>query len=251
VCIPLGLHGNWAILLVTAAGTLLALLTGALPQWREEKYACRRNRKKVVVLTGGNGTRNVMVVIDSHGKGLDLEDLAAAESPRLRRVDGETNIILGHPLRLLLTQVASILLSVLWILVLITVTALNQDPWYLLAIGGLGMVQNVVAAGARRDNGTSGIHLDKIESFKQSKVMDALMDSESAYAGVGRVLLEEFFPNGSLRLPERQWWEGNRSAYEEHRQKTREDSLENNEVTEQASALRKEYETLHIKSKSQ
>jgi hypothetical protein len=32
--IPCALNGNWAILMITGAGTLLALITGALPQWR-------------------------------------------------------------------------------------------------------------------------------------------------------------------------------------------------------------------------
>ena len=46
--IPCRLHQDWAILLLTAGGTLLALITGALPQWRFEKWACRRETKKVV-----------------------------------------------------------------------------------------------------------------------------------------------------------------------------------------------------------
>ena len=46
--------GNWRILLVTSAGTALALIHGSLPQWREEKYACG---KKIASLSpGGTAT---------------------------------------------------------------------------------------------------------------------------------------------------------------------------------------------------
>ena len=36
--IPCGLHGNWAILLITGIGTILAFATGALPQFGKEKW---------------------------------------------------------------------------------------------------------------------------------------------------------------------------------------------------------------------
>lgn len=41
-------------------------------------------------------------------------------------------------------------LSVLWVVLLLTVEALNGDNWYMLASRGSGMVQNVVAAEARK-----------------------------------------------------------------------------------------------------
>jgi hypothetical protein len=74
------LWGDWGILTITAAGTLLALLTTAIPQWRVEKYACRRRSKKIAITTG-NGSRNIIVIL-GEGKTIDLEDLAAAEGPR-------------------------------------------------------------------------------------------------------------------------------------------------------------------------
>ena len=75
--IPFGLFGDWSILLVAAAGIVLSFLTGALPQWRSEKWACRSGTTKTVVLTRGNGSQHAIVVIGD-GKGLDLEDLATA-----------------------------------------------------------------------------------------------------------------------------------------------------------------------------
>ena len=72
--IPLGLYDDWSILLVAAAGTVLALVTGSLPQWREEKWHAGR-QKKDVALTLGNGTRHVIIVLGADW-GLDLEHLA-------------------------------------------------------------------------------------------------------------------------------------------------------------------------------
>ncbi|PBK87263.1 hypothetical protein ARMGADRAFT_1016768 [Armillaria gallica] len=207
--IPCALHQNWSILFITAAGTMLAFATGALPQWRSEKWACRRKTKKVLSVTGGNGTRGV---------GLDLEDLAAAEPPRMRPRGKDDNYAF------LFTQVACLTLATLWIVFLITVTALKQDTWYLLAVGCLGMVQNVLVAGTERHIGTSGIHLEKIEEYQQEEVMDALMDLEEDYPNVGKSLVGELFPSG-LHEAETQWWAGSKEGYEKLREEKRPDSL--------------------------
>ncbi|ESK85015.1 hypothetical protein Moror_15736 [Moniliophthora roreri MCA 2997] len=216
--IPFGLYGDWSIFLVTVAGTILALVTGALPQWRREKWACRRESKKVFLLTGGNGTRNVMVIF-SNGKGLDLEDLAGAESPMVSR-PGRHDLprVFGLPGALLITQVACLFLLVLWIIFLITVTSIKQHAWYLLLVGGLGMLQNAFAAGAHRPIGTSGVHLEKVREFRGKKVMHALMDFEVAYPKKCQPLLREFFP-GNLRQAEEKWWAGDRTDYDEERRK--------------------------------
>jgi hypothetical protein len=189
--IPCIREDDWSILLITSAGTILALFTGALPQWRFEKWACRRNTKKTFCLTGGNGTRDVMVIIGKE-VGLDLEDLAAAESPRLlRRNERRTQRkLMDLPLAFRITQISCIALSVLWIILLITVTSLKQNTWFLLLVGGLGMGQNVVVAGARRKPSASGIHLTKVKEFKERKVMYVLMDVEKEYPGTGRSLID-------------------------------------------------------------
>ncbi|CAK9260005.1 unnamed protein product [Sphagnum jensenii] len=236
--IPCGLYNDWGIILVTAVGTLLALVTGMLPQWHFEKWACRRKTKKVVILTGGNGTRHVMVIIGD-GKGLDLEDLAVGESPRMRKRTEHSNrlarrecdlegkdkneilMLRGVPVSFWITQVSCLILAFLWIVFLITVAGLKQNTWYLLAIGGLGMIQNVVIAGVSREPSAMGIHLTKIESIEQFKVMDALMDLESYLEGCGRSLLPEFF-NGKLRPAEEKWWDGSdKVQYERARREQR------------------------------
>jgi hypothetical protein len=82
--VPFGLYYDWGVFMITGAGTILALITGSLHQWRAEKFACRRNTKKVVAITQGNGSRYVMVIFGCR-RGLDLEDLAAGEGHRMKR----------------------------------------------------------------------------------------------------------------------------------------------------------------------
>jgi hypothetical protein len=225
--IPCIREDDWSILLITSAGTVLALFTGALPQWRFEKWACRRNTNKTLCLTGGNGTRNVMVIIGS-GVGLDLEDLAAAESPRLlrRNESRAKHTLMDLPLAFRITQISCIALSVLWIVLLITVTGLKQNTWFLLLVGGLGMGQNVVVAGARRKPSASGIHLKEVKEFKEHKVMHVLMDIEREYPGTGRSLLSTFFPDEKgLRRLEIDWWNGDREGFDRKRAENTNDHI--------------------------
>ncbi len=74
---------DWLIFTVALGGTLLALAGGALPQWREEKWSCRKldecdavqenlPMSKTIILTRGNGHRHVLVIC-SDGTGLNLE----------------------------------------------------------------------------------------------------------------------------------------------------------------------------------
>ncbi|VDB92022.1 unnamed protein product [Peniophora sp. CBMAI 1063] len=239
--IPCVLCGDWGVLLVTVIGTLLCLCTGALPQWRLEKYSGRRDRAKVVALTGGNGSRDVLVIVNP-GYGVDLEDLAAAHIPQHRHalnrlrdsIQGghsgsadsgtseDTSVrtdraIFGVPVGLRLTQFICVVFTSAWIALLITVEALNMQPWYLLLVGGLGMLQNVVVAGAKRTPAAHGIPLTLVEEITRSKVMHALMDVEVAYPTLGRVLLGEFFSAASIQQDERDWWNGDRKRYNAQR----------------------------------
>jgi hypothetical protein len=79
---------------------------------------------------------------------------------------------------------------------------LKEDAWYLLAIGGIGMVQNfVIAATAARTLGAHGLHLKAVKAFEEQKVeqkvIGALEKLELMYLKVG-ASLPVFFP-GALR----------------------------------------------------
>jgi len=196
--IPGVVNNDWNTMIITAGGTVLALAGGALPQWRKEKWNCRplkKGLKEVLCLTRGNGNKDV-IVITCEGEGLlRLEDLATSRDTRDR-----------------LTIIATSLLSVLWIVLLLTVAGLQAHAWYMLAIGSLGMVQNGLAAGCRRSPDTAGIHLDRVCHLHKDKVIQALMMAEEIERYVGLSLTSVFFPAG-LRENEIEWVESTRARY--------------------------------------
>lgn len=193
--IPLRLEEDWNVMLITGAGIVLAFLSGSLPQWKKEKWSCRKNSKKDVILTRGNGSQHA-ILIRGKNVGLDLEDLAAAQLQ-----GGNFRAELDFK-----TRVALVFLALLWILLLITATGERSNPWYLLGIGTIGLLQNVMVAGFRRRPEAIGIHLDFVEVVAETKVMKTLFALEEKYEGAGRHLLPIFFP-GTLRPEEIQRWE--------------------------------------------
>ncbi|KAL1885310.1 hypothetical protein Plec18167_001967 [Paecilomyces lecythidis] len=190
--IPLGLFGDWGIIMVTIAGNALAIATGLLPQWKKEKWACRRDAKDPYILTRGNGAQHAVVVLGNK-RGFNLEDLAAGRS-NIEVKPGQT------------TRIALLILSALWIVLLITAAGLKANTWFLLAVGGLGIVQNVFMVGLPRKPENSGIPLEYVDVYGEAKVMQTLLAVERDYPRLGRSMREEFFP-GELRPEEIQQWE--------------------------------------------
>lgn len=140
--VPWAVYGDWTIALVTLCGSFLAIVTCAMPQWIQEKWAAGRVKKyKVTCLTRGNGSRHVMVFVASPDA-WDLENLAAGSSIPRPETRGMT---LG--------------LMVLWTCLLITVSGINYHTWFLVGIGGIGMLQNLFAAGVSRGPEASKFHL--------------------------------------------------------------------------------------------
>ncbi|KAJ4291599.1 hypothetical protein N0V88_006199 [Collariella sp. IMI 366227] len=173
--IPCILFRDWSILLVTAAGIALSFASGALPQWSKEKWACRTNTKKTLVLTSGNGSQHA-IVIQGAGVGLDFEDLAAADTGAF--VERGTRWIV-------------IALGVLWILLLISASGITQNAWFLLAVGGMGILDNMYVAGISRPPEAFGVPLEFVEVVGMPKVMDTLFEVEDrkGYAAVARLLI--------------------------------------------------------------
>ncbi|KAF2804735.1 uncharacterized protein BDZ99DRAFT_368419, partial [Mytilinidion resinicola] len=210
---PVHTDGDWSAMTTLTAGTALALIAGGLPQWQAEKLACRRNSKKVFALTAGNGSRDIMI-IRGNGNCLDLEDLATPELPRSKRALAIT--VFGTPLGFAITIVVAALQGLCWLAILISIAGVGSNNWYLIVVGGLGMVQNLFAAGMSRNPARRNIPLKHVETITSAKVMDGLMDAEVTYKNTGYALLEEFFP-GYLRAEETQWWDGETSAYDNKR----------------------------------
>ncbi|CAG7556531.1 unnamed protein product [Fusarium equiseti] len=190
--IPCGKFGDWSILLVTASGILLAFAMGAIPQWSKEKWACRRNSSKTVILTQGNGSQHAIVIIGD-GKGLDLEDLAAGHT----NMDASTSY---------LTRITVTILAAFWILLLITASGIQQNTWFLIAVGGIGILQNILVVGWNRSPEAFGMPLTLYDVIGEQKVMDTLFAVEKSYPQLGKSMLQIFFP-GKLRPEEYQKWE--------------------------------------------
>lgn len=206
--IPLALHGNWAVFLAAASGTFLAYASASLPHWRKEKYNSREGgKRKNIALTRGQGSQHVIIVMDAEdgetgeSLGLDLEDLAAGHAPEMQ-----------------FTRIWTVVLAALWMVFLVTCTGIVADTWYLLAVGGVGMVHNLMAAGVARRPQAMGLPITLYCSrneatgqqyhpqiFAEKKVMWTLMELEMKHDGFGKALLPEFFP-GPLRPWEVKWW---------------------------------------------
>lgn len=187
--IPGALFGNWVILILTFGGLVLVQLQASLPQWREELWQARRiteGKQEVVCLTRGNGSSYVMV-IKSDGCGVRLSDLAAGREVRSK------NIV-----------PATFSLAILWLAHLFSIIAVKNDTWYLLLIGGLGMLQNALVSGVRRQPGALGFHLEKVRDIHDKKVFKALQAAEEVEKKVGVLLTSVFFPGG-LRPDEDDW----------------------------------------------
>ena len=221
-------NGDWGILLTTAFGTAFALLTGSLQQWQLEKWAGRRlnqpgsnmTNTKTVCLTRGNGHRVAMILIGK-GTALDLEAMATAKSESL----AGTPWLLGG-------------LAVLWSCLLVTVSGLKQNTWFLVLIGGMGIVQNIYASAASRPSGALnmrltpyvqrpsivglGFHLpyddensdeeigNESHHWRQALgyqmvpgVRGAIRELEKIFPKAGAALMREFFPALEKYEPER------------------------------------------------
>lgn len=195
--VPCGIYADWSVLLVTGAAILLCMATGSLRQWKTEKWACRkmdneRNKDQTFVLTRGNGAQHAIAIL-GNGHGLHLEDLAT----------GFAN--LDPPSISVFARLAVLALGVLWIGLLITSSAIAEQAWFLIAVGGIGMLQNIFVAGWRRRPEALGLPLKFVGVVGDTKVMRTLMEVERQHEKLGTSLLPTFFP-GTMRPAEEKDW---------------------------------------------
>ena len=62
------------------------------------------------------------------------------------------------------TRVSMFALAVLWLVLLVTSTEIKTHTWYLLAVGGIGMLQNLVVAGAPRHPKALGLPIELVKT---------------------------------------------------------------------------------------
>ncbi|KAL9039865.1 MAG: hypothetical protein Q9180_002272 [Flavoplaca navasiana] len=147
--VPWARNGDWGICLITVMGSAFALLVGGLRQWNLEKWAGRRLTRlgdnkvktKTVCLTRGNGHRYAMLLV-GRGTAWDLEAMATAKPDPMP----ETPYMLG-------------IMAVLWSCLLVAVSGLKRNTWFLVLIGAMGMVQNIYAGAAKRPPGALNMNI--------------------------------------------------------------------------------------------
>ncbi|MCJ1243059.1 hypothetical protein MMC30_000255 [Trapelia coarctata] len=179
--IPCIVWNEWQALVITICGTAMAFFTASLPEWRRERWAARRlDREKTLILTRGNGAQHALVVFGRVGS-LDLEDLAS--STEAKTVPPTTKAFFS-------------IMVILWVSLLVTVDGLGVHSWFLIAVGGTGMLYTAIVAGSARRPENFGINLTPLEDCPvifENKVMLTLFAVEKAFPGVGHSMLSQFF----------------------------------------------------------
>ena len=184
-------NGDYSALAITFGGTCLAFTMGNLRQWRSERYSCRPRSKKAFVLTRGNGAQHALVIL-GQGNGLDLEDLTSSREAH------QTSIA---------TRSLILVFAILWIALLITVDGLRTHTWFVVAVGGLGSLYTTLVAGFQQTPEQVGVPLRWTgKCFVNQKVMISLIEAEKYRTGLGRAMLETFFP-GARSQEEDIFWE--------------------------------------------
>ncbi|KAL6697177.1 hypothetical protein J3F84DRAFT_368217 [Trichoderma pleuroticola] len=102
---------------------------------------------------------------------------------------------------------------VFWVALLITVSGLKTHTWFMVAVGALGMMQNLVLAGAPRTPEALGIPVQLEQVVGLPRVMDTLLELEAKVPYAGKALLPIYIP-GRLRESEIERWEALESEHE-------------------------------------
>jgi hypothetical protein len=220
---------DWGILLVTACGIFAGSCFASLRQWAAEKLPERQNSKANFALTHGRGFKDVVVILGA-GCCLDLDELAAADSPRnwrlwrkfqspklpatgvpglpqaapVRRPSFSTKIYtyLGEPLQLWLTRLAALIHAMFWLLILITIAGLKSNLWHLVGIATLGTIANLVIGAIEIPLASRLLPLRDRDLLMETRDADGIKKLETKY-NCGRSLRAEFSPAGSFQQDEK------------------------------------------------
>ena len=176
--VPIIRYYEGSTMIFTITGTILALFCGWLPRWSEEKWCYREAVDKNYCLTEGNGSQHVMVICGK-GVGWDLEFLAGGRVQRITRIGFFLVVIQAF----------------LWLAFLVAMARKEGQTWYLMLVGAIGTIQNIVIAGARRPPSAFGIYLkERNKTIRRDKVRDALLKAEQEMPSLGQTLFPIFFP---------------------------------------------------------
>ncbi|KAF2226300.1 hypothetical protein BDZ85DRAFT_287387 [Elsinoe ampelina] len=197
--IPWAMYDEWFTFLIVSTGSFLAYTSAGLPQWRKEKVDCRKAppiRRKDIVLTEGNGSKEAVLLLGCDN-GMDLEHFAASSRVQAGSVA---------------SSVTSILLASFWLSLLVSVAGWQRHTWYLLSIGLIGAIHNLVVVGIARNPEAFGLHLRYQDTIMAQRVMESLWHLEEKHPYAGLALLQEYFPGPLTRREEALWGYARRRA---------------------------------------
>ena len=97
-------------------------------------------------------------------------------------------------------------LATLWVLFLVASTSVgsSSSALWLLAVGAVGMLQNILVAAWPRESGVYGVHLEFKHCFMEQRVFETLVEVERTHPKIGRSSVGLFFPNGITKKQEKQ-----------------------------------------------
>lgn len=222
--IPWILHNDWDIFFITAVGNLLALLTAALPSMRKEGADIDHHTRHTFALTGGNGHKHVFIIQpDSFVQNKSGDNTTnASKLPRLDHMATSSRPASKW------TRIFSVILAAFWMLLLIAVSGIEQNTWYLVGAGMIGMILNSMLSSWPREPDAHGLPLKpyarklpggvepnddeptnfgigfKKPSGKRPKVRKVLLKLERSFPGFGHALRPLFF-NGLESDVDREW----------------------------------------------
>ncbi|KAK8038598.1 hypothetical protein PG993_007009 [Apiospora rasikravindrae] len=195
---------NFYILLITVIGTLLSFLMATQRGTRQEKFGLRTGKPEVgsrgvFALTKGNGHNIALIILPN----VFPED--DAEQTHLPYLD---SMATSNYHQSMYSRLATGGWAVLWIILLLMVGGAQADSWYLLGVGGVGMVHTSLIASLPRSAENHGIPLMYLKegwTVTGSKKMEALLRLEELIPGAGFMLRREFF-NGPESSSDRKMW---------------------------------------------
>lgn len=197
--VPIILKRNWSIMLITACGNVLALVGASLPTIRRNKFACRLGSRVPFILTRGTGHKYAFLILpNSSNTRRDYygDEPASADRNCLPHLH---DLAYGFT-KSQTSYFYSVCLCLLWVVLLIAVGGLEDDTWYLFAVGSLGMAHSVLVASMPRSPESHGVPLKETrgpvfrfgstrDAGHRQKVSDTLLQLERNYPGAGHALL--------------------------------------------------------------
>lgn len=204
---------SWYVFAITLIGNGLAMATAAITSMHRPKFSMREDKStNMYALTRGNGHRHVFIIMP------DTLIKKSSSLPHLE--DMSTNLAMADNT----TRGLSTIAAIAWVFLLLSVAGLQGDTGYLLLVGLVGMIHNLLVSSkicAPEEHGLPMEELtidnEKAHEFgrgtgleERKKVMEVLKGLEDEIPSAGCSLRPIFFP-GRPRHEDEVYWDRKKS----------------------------------------